>query len=146
MSQRTLRSAFLVAAGVSLVACSAPGLPEQLPFAEPGVSFTVAPASTGCTDSGAYRGKVSWDVPAAISSKIEIQVGAQERKVFARSNESAGSEETGDWVSEGMVFALVDRDSDMPLAAIKAGPGQCAAAAATMEADADTTVEDENTR
>lgn len=143
MSQRTLRSAFFLAAGASLVACSAPGLPEQLPFAEPGVSFTVAPVGAGCTDAGAYRAKVSWDVPPAVSSKIEIQVGAQERKVFARSNDPAGSEETGDWVTAGLVFALVDRDSDMPLAAIQAGPGQCAAAAAT-DAGSEATVDAED--
>ncbi|HEU4773848.1 MAG TPA: hypothetical protein VFS82_04925 [Lysobacter sp.] len=126
-------------AALSLAACSAPGLPEQLPFAEPGVGFTVVPGGVGCTSTGSYRGKVSWEVPGSMTSKVEIQVGAQERQVFARSNESVGSEETGDWVSKGMVFALIDRNTDMLLAAIEAGPGQCdAAPAGDAEGDAET--------
>lgn len=109
---------------VSLAACGAPQVPEQLPFVEPGVEFSVAPAGMGCTPEGAYRGKVTWDVPLSMSSKIEIQVG-DERQVFARSNDSAGSEQTGVWVSEGMVFVLLDRDTDMVMGALKAGPGNC---------------------
>lgn len=109
---------------VSLVACSAPPVPEQLPFAEPGVEFSVVPVNSGCSPEGYYRATVSWDVPMATSSKIEIQVG-DERQVFARSNDAAGNEQTGDWVDEGMMFVLRDRDTDMILAALKAGPGNC---------------------
>ncbi len=60
-----------------------------------------------------------------MSSKIEIQVGSGEPEVFTRSNEAVGSEETGVWVSEGMLFAMRDRDTEMLLAALKAGPGNC---------------------
>lgn len=125
MLKQLPRIALPLLAALSLAACSAPGLPESLPFAEPGVSFTVAPSGAGCTSTGSYQGKVSWEVPGAMTSKIEIQVGAQERQVFARSNEPVGSEETGDWVSKGMVFVLLDRNTGMLLAAIEAGPGQC---------------------
>jgi hypothetical protein len=126
-------------AALSLAACSAPGLPEQLPFLEPGVSFTVVPSGVGCTSTGSYRGKVSWEVPASMTSKVEIQVRGQERQIFARSNEPVGSEETGVWVSKGMLFALIDRNTDMLLAAIEAGPGQCdAAPAGEGEGDTET--------
>jgi hypothetical protein len=128
MLKQLPRIALPLVAALSLAACSAPGLPEQLPFAEPGVSFAVVPSGVGCTSTGSYRGKVSWEVPGSMTSKIEIQVGAQERQVFARSNDTVGSEETGDWVSKGMVFVLLDRNTDMLLAAIEAGPGQCDAA------------------
>jgi hypothetical protein len=138
MLKQPLRIALPLLATLSLAACSAPGLPDQLPFAEPGVSFTIVPSGVGCTSTGSYRGKVSWEVPGSMTSKVEIQVGEQERQVFARSNESVGSEETGDWVSKGMVFALIDRNTDMLLAAIEAGPGQCdAAPAGDAEGDAE---------
>src|SRR5690606_15605599 len=93
-------------------------------FAEPGVTFSVAPADPGCSPQGHYRATVSWDVPMAMSSRIEIQVG-DEHKVFTRSNDAAGSEQTGDWVGEGMLVVLRDRGTDMVLAALRAGPGNC---------------------
>ena len=125
MSHRLIRLLATFVLVVSLGACSPPALPDQFPFAEPGVEFSVVPDGIGCTPEGAYRGKVSWEVPGAMSSKIEIQVGGEDHKVFARSNESSGSETTGDWVNAGMVFVMRDRDTDMVLAALKAGPGQC---------------------
>ena len=135
-----LRSVIPVASSLvlaaSLVACSAPPVPGQLPFAEPGVEFSIAPASPGCSPEGHYRAAVSWDVPLATSSKVEIQVG-DEHKVFARSNDAAGSEQTGDWVGEGMLFVLRDRDTDMILAALKAGPGNCVVPEAGTAAPAD---------
>lgn len=124
MLQRVVPVASSLLLVLSLVACGAPPVPEQLPFAEPGVEFSVVPAGNGCMPEGLYRGTVSWDVPLAVSSKIEIQVG-DKRQVFARSNDAAGSEQTGDWVAEGMTFVLLDRDTDMVLAALKAGAGNC---------------------
>lgn len=118
-------AAIAVATCFALAACAAPEVPEQLPFAEPGVTFSVTPVGPGCAPGGAYRSTVSWDVPLSMSSKIEVQIGAEERKVFARSNESVGSEQTDVWTSDGMVFILVDRDTDMVLAAVAAGPGRC---------------------
>ncbi len=129
MRKQLSRLALPMIIALSLVACSASGVPGQLPFAEPGVSFTVVPSEVGCTPTGSYRGEVRWEVPGAMSSKIEVQVGAQQRQLFARSNESVGSEKTGVWVSKGMVFVLVDRTTGMVLAAIEAGPGQCNEAA-----------------
>src|SRR5690606_19663543 len=123
-----LRSVIPVASSLvlaaALVACSAPPVPEQLPFFEPGVKFSVAPADPGCSPQGNYRATISSDVPLAVAYKVEIQVG-DEHKVFARSNDAAGSEQTGDWVGEGMLVVLRDRGTDMVLAALRAGPGNC---------------------
>ncbi|MGY0556298.1 hypothetical protein [Lysobacter sp. A421] len=134
MRYTTLRlvcHATIALAGLMLAACSAPEVPTQLPFAEPGVTFTVTPAGPGCAPDGTYRSAVNWDVPLSMSSKIEIQIGADERKVFARSDESMGTEQTDAWTSDGMVFILLDRDTDMLLAAVAAGPGRCEAAGTT---------------
>ncbi|QOW25253.1 hypothetical protein [Lysobacter sp. H23M47] len=129
MTPRSIFVATSLALVVGLAACSAPATPEQLPFFEPGVEFTVNQVGTGCTADGAYRAKVSWEVPPSMSSKIEVQVGDDRAGIFARSNDSIGSEETGDWVRDGTLFVMVDRDSKMVLAALKAGPGNCTAPA-----------------
>lgn len=125
MASRFVPVATSLALALALAACSAPPTPEQLPFFEPGVEFTVNQVGTGCTADGAYRAKVSWDVPPSMSSKIEVQVGEDRSGIFARSNDSTGSEETGDWVRDGTLFVMVDRDTEMVLAAVKAGPGNC---------------------
>lgn len=129
MALRFVPAATSLALALALAACSAPPTPEQLPFFEPGVEFTVNQVGTGCTADGAYRAKVSWEVPPSMSSKIEVQVGDDRAGIFARSNDSIGSEETGDWVRDGTLFVMVDRDSKMVLAALKAGPGNCTAPA-----------------
>lgn len=127
MPHLLIRAASTLAIGALLAACNPAAVPEQLPFAEPGVEFAVDPAGQGCDDDGTYVGTVSWDVPGALASKFEVQVGAEERKVFTRSNDNIGSEQTGPWTAPGMVFVLVDRQSDMLLAALEAGPGNCEA-------------------
>ncbi|WP_043958289.1 hypothetical protein [Lysobacter sp. A03] len=127
MASRFIPVATSLALALVLAACSAPSTPEQLPFFEPGVEFTVNQVGTGCTADGAYRAKVSWDVPPSMSSKIEVQVGDDRAGIFARSNDSTGSDETGDWVRDGTLFVMVDRDTKMVLAAVKAGPGNCSA-------------------
>lgn len=110
-----------------LSGCNAePAVPEQLPFATPGANLTVTQSGTGCTPDGAYRANVAWQVADTLSSRLEIQVGS-EGQVFARSNERSGNEVTGEWVSSGSVFLLLDRENDQLLAAIAAGPGDCAA-------------------
>ncbi len=110
---------------VLLAACGRPGeVPDQLPYAEPGVEFNVTPVVEARCNNGVYRALASWDVPASLSSKIEIQV-TEERQVFARSNDAAGSEETGEWTSDGTLFVLLDRETGMTLAALRAGPGPC---------------------
>ena len=127
MASRFIPVATSLALALVLAACSAPSTPEQLPFFEPGVEFTVNQVGTGCTADGAYRAKVSWDVPPSMSSKIEVQVGDDRAGIFARSNDATGSDETGDWVRDGTLFVMVDRDTKMVLAAVKAGPGNCSA-------------------
>lgn len=115
-----------VAVTVLLAACGRPGeVPDQLPYAEPGVSFSVEPVADARCNNGVYRAVARWDVPPSLTSKIEIQVTG-ERQVFARSNEAAGSEETDEWTADGTLFVLLDRETGMTLAALRAGPGPCA--------------------
>ncbi|MCE7031868.1 hypothetical protein LY625_04425 [Lysobacter sp. GX 14042] len=120
--RRVLPAAALVAL---LAACGrADEVPAQLPFLEPGVAFTVEPLAGASCDGGAYRAVARWEVPSSLTSKVEIQVSDQ-RQVFARSNDAAGAEETGQWTSDGMLFVLLDRETGMLLAALRAGPGPC---------------------
>lgn len=115
------------ALAVLLAACGRPDeVPAQLPFLEPGVDFDVEPLAGASCNGGAYRAVVRWDVPSSLTSKVEVQVSDQ-RQVFARSNDAAGAEETGEWTSDGMLFVLLDRETGMLLAALRAGPGPCKA-------------------
>ncbi|MDQ3617368.1 MAG: hypothetical protein M3374_01345 [Pseudomonadota bacterium] len=121
----TLPAAISIAVLVTLSACTAkPEIPEQLPFATAGASLTVTQVGTNCSANGVYSADVAWQVADTLALKIEIQVG-REGKVFARSNERIGSEATGEWVSPGSLFLLLDRDSKQLLAATPAGAGNC---------------------
>lgn len=108
----------------ALCACGNPE-PETMPFAKPGVQFTVTQVGETCGENGVYRGEVAWQVPESMTSKVEIQVSQQRRQVFARSNDRVGSKQTDLWVRQGLEFYLLDRDNDTLLAAIEAGPGDC---------------------
>ena len=122
---RLTRSAAVLAIAAALGACSpVPTEPESMPFSVPGAQISVTPTAGGCSPEGAYTADVAWALDAGIAPTIEIQVGL-ERKVFARSDEASGSEPTGAWVSPGMRFYLLDRESDRLLAAVEAGPGRC---------------------
>jgi hypothetical protein len=110
----------------TLAACSRePPTPPQLPFAVPGASLTITQVGNACTTEGAYTAKVAWQVADRLPSKLEVQLGTTERQVFARSNERSGSEETGEWVTQGAVFHLLDRKRKTLLASTQAGPGNC---------------------
>ncbi len=112
-----------------LVACGQkPPAPVSMPYAEPGVSFSVTQTSSECSDEGNYRASVAWQVPETQPEKLEIQIDAFKRKVFARSDLRSGSEETGVWVSAGLAFYLLDRESDRVIAATEAAPANCSSA------------------
>lgn len=123
----SLRRVLPAAAAITLLAaCGQPGeVPGQLPYAEPGVEFSVEPVDGAACNEGAYRALVQWDVPPSLTSKVEVQVSEQ-RQIFARSNDAAGNKETEEWTSEGLLFVLLDRETGMTLAALEAGPGPCA--------------------
>ena len=117
---------------LALCGCSpVPSEPESMPFAVPGARLDVTPAGLGCSSEGLYAADVAWSLDPGVAPTVEIQVGA-ERKVFARADEPAGSEQTGEWVSPGMRFYLLDRESDRLLAAVEAGAGQCLPAGPIM--------------
>lgn len=113
---------------LTLAACSkqAPA-PASMPFAEPGASLSVTQLSSECDDKGNYRANVAWQVPQTQPARLEIQVGAGERKVFTRSDQRNGNEETGLWVSKDSAFYLVDRESGKVIAATPAPAANCAA-------------------
>src|SRR5690554_4108897 len=68
----SVRLATLLSATIVLSACGAPEVPEQMPFAEPGVEFEITPVDRNCTPDGAYVARVSWEVPQSMGSKIEV--------------------------------------------------------------------------
>ncbi|HVR81945.1 MAG TPA: hypothetical protein VHF02_07675 [Luteimonas sp.] len=119
-------SILLCAATLLLGGCnSSVPAPATMPYAETGVHFAVTPVGADCGPDGQYTANVEWELPAAMSPRIEIQLDAQERKVFARSDERKGSEKTGQWVKPGLAFYLLDRQADRVIAALDAGSSHC---------------------
>jgi hypothetical protein len=107
---------------LAAVACGrAPRAAPSMPYAAPGVQFTLAPVPGDCS-----RATVSWDVPETLPEKIEVQIDRNARTVFARSNDRKGHEDTGPWVRPGLEFYLLDRKSGEVLAATQAAAGYCA--------------------
>jgi hypothetical protein len=112
---------------VMVAACS-PTTPQpapSMPYAAPGVQFTVDALPGDCS-----RASVAWEVPEDTASKIEIQIDSEARKVFARSSDQKGHQDTGPWVKPGLAFYLVDRGSGKVLAATQVPADYCAPALA----------------
>jgi hypothetical protein len=104
------------------VACSrTPQASPAMPYAAPGVHFSLAPVAGDCS-----RATVSWEIPDNLPEKTEIQIGRASRTLFARSNDRRGREDTGPWVRPGLEFYLLDRRSGEVLAATQAAAGYCA--------------------
>ncbi|MGA7410749.1 MAG: glycoside hydrolase family 44 protein [Bryobacteraceae bacterium] len=61
---------------------------------------------------------ISWNAPG--SSAVEVHVGTASGTLFAAGG-SSGSAMTGDWVSNGMVFVLVDANTHTQLASTTVG-------------------------
>jgi len=107
---------------LAVIACSrAPQAPPAMPYAAPGVQFSLAPIPGDCT-----RATVSWEVPEARPEQVEVQVDRSARTVFTRSNDRKGHADTGPWVRPGLEFYLLDRNSGDVLAATQAAPVYCA--------------------
>ncbi len=68
------------------------------------------PVASGVT---AGQTTISWNAPG--SSKVEVHIGSATGTLFADGG-STGSQQTGDWVSNGMVFVLVDGSTHATLA------------------------------
>lgn len=121
------RTTILMGSVLLLVACGngAAPIPAQIPFAETGVVLTVTQISTGCSADGKYRARVEWQVPETVSPRLEVRVDAKARTLFASSDRRRDSEETGDWVTAGLGFYLIQREDNKVIAATAAGPGNC---------------------
>ncbi len=95
-------------------------------FAAP--SITASPNPIPGTGLG--QTTISWDAPG--SSSVQVHVGSATGTVFTTGGPT-GSAQTGDWVTNGMVFVLVDGTSHATLASttinlLGAGPASAIAA------------------
>jgi hypothetical protein len=119
MLSKLMLPAWLVLASA---ACSrTPQVPPTMPYAAPGVQFSLTPVPADCT-----RATVAWDVPEGLPEKIEVQIDRSTRTVFTRSNDRKGHEDTGPWMRPGLEVYLLDRESGGVLAATQAAAGYCA--------------------
>jgi len=104
------------------VACSrTPQAAPSMPYAAPGVHFSLAPVPGDCS-----RATVSWEIPGNLPEESEVQVDHAARTLFTRSNDRKGHEDTGPWVRPGLEFYLLDRRSGEVLAATQASAVYCA--------------------
>lgn len=85
-------------------------------FAGPQVSFTASPNPiTLAAGSSTGKTTLSWNAPGY--SVLQISITG---KLFAAGLPGTGTAETGDWVSDGMTFSLVDPISSRTLATVTA--------------------------
>jgi len=80
-----------------------------------GTSFSANPNPIPVT-GGNFQGSttISWNAPDA--EVIEVRIGSPDGKLFTRAG-NRGSIQTGNWVSDGMVFYLQDVTGGKPLTA-----------------------------
>ncbi len=81
-------------------------------FAEPTITADPNPIAVA---AGIAVGQttITWSAPT--SSSVEVHVGSATGTLFAGGG-SSGSAQTGDWVTDGMVFVLVDATTHAVLA------------------------------
>ena len=76
-------------------------------FDDGGFQFMLAsPAVIQSCDGAPGMTTISWDARGR-AEEVEVRIGAPEGDLFA-SGEARGSEETGEWVTDGTVFFLID--------------------------------------
>ncbi len=59
-------------------------------------------------ERGLFSSRITWRTRPGIAEIIEVRVGDPEGPVFARSRDFPKSQDTGEWVRDGMVFLMVD--------------------------------------
>ncbi len=90
-----------------------PRIIEVKQYEPPPSSLRVSPDPLlVCAPTGLPKVRVAWEVPSDLL--VEIRIGAPEGTVFARSRGS-GSRDTGNWVTDGMEFFLVDVEAGQVL-------------------------------
>lgn len=82
-----------------------------LGFAAPLVAsqlLTISPAVITDCRSGLGHATLAWNAPAG--ARVQIRIGNRNGTPMTAVTESTGSAETGDWVTDGMVFVLAGSD------------------------------------
>ena len=69
-----------------------------------------------CDRSGLGQTTISWDAPAV--ERVEVRVGSPQGTLFV-SGGSSGSQRTGKWVRDGMVFYLLNASNRRTLATFR---------------------------
>lgn len=117
----------IASASIALTACNhqPPPMPTHA-FTNEGVTLKLdPPAAPDCKPTTHYRAELTWSVSASDTPKTDVRIVSPTGTLFARSNDNKAHAETGDWVTPGMWFLLLDRQSGQLLGAVQAGPKPC---------------------
>jgi PKD repeat protein len=89
------------------------GIVEVKQYIPPASSLRISPDPLlVCSPTDLPKVRVAWDAPPDLL--VEIRIGSPTGTLFARSRGS-GTRETGNWVSDGMQFYLIDVEAEQVL-------------------------------
>ena len=127
----------VLAAGFALSGCSANpsiSVPIQTlgtsaapgPVAgQPGMALVVQPTPRACATSGAgaYQASVAWRLTGSPAGPVVVRIKSRTGVLFAEASGVTGQAATGNWVTPGMAFYLLDaRGTVLASAAAPASP------------------------
>ena len=112
-----------------LAACAPEDLTPTEPFALDGATLTLEPIPQAeCDAAQPYAVKVRWSVTDWAEPRFDFHIGSTKGQLWARVNEAEGESTTDPWVTPGMWFVMIDRESRQMVAATPAPALECPAA------------------
>ena len=114
---------------LSLVACAPEDITPTEPFALEGTTLVLEPMPQAeCDPTQPYAVKARWSVADWAEPKFDFHIGSTQGQLWARVNAAEGESTTDAWVTPGMWFVMLDRESRQMVAATPAPALVCPAA------------------
>ncbi|MGL6289653.1 MAG: hypothetical protein ACRC2H_03085 [Silanimonas sp.] len=105
----------------SLTGCAPEDIVPTEPMALDGTSLIIEPLPQQACDPGQpYKVRVRWAVTDWDNPKFDFHVGSSQGQLWARENDAEGEKVSDPFVTPGMWFVMVDRNSRLVVAATPA--------------------------
>ena len=120
--------AAVLAAGL-LSACAPEDVTPVAPMALDGTTLTVeALPQSACDPAQPYAVRVRWRVTDWVEPKFDFHLRSSQGQLWARANDAEGEQTSDPFVTPGLYFVMVDRESRQVVAATPAPALDCPAA------------------
>jgi hypothetical protein len=119
----------LVLFALGLAACSPDDITPTEPMALDGTKLSLEPLpQDACDPAQPYAVRVRWSVSDWDTPKFDFHLKSSKGQLWARENAAQGEKVSDPFVTPGLWFVMVDRNSRMIVAATPAPPLVCPAA------------------